>query len=65
MTWFSSSWTLLTVMMLLMLVLLGPRHPKVIYEMDPLPRSRYVIAILALIVLILCFTPVPITPFVS
>lgn len=65
MTWFSSSWTLLTVMMLVMLVLLGPRHPRVIYELEPLPQSRYVIAILALIILALCFTPVPITPFVS
>ena len=65
MTWFSSSWTLLTVMMLIMVALLGPRHPSVIYEMEPLPPSRYVLAILALVILIACFTPVPITPFVS
>ena len=50
----------MTVMMLVMLVLLGPRHPRVIYEYEPLPRSRYVVAVLALIILILCFTPFPI-----
>ena len=65
MTWVSSSWLFLAVMMLLMLFLLGPRHPRVIYEWQPLSRGRYVVAVLALIILVLCFTPVPITPFVS
>lgn len=65
MTWFSTSWMFLTAMMLLMLFLLGPRHPRVIYEWEPLSRGRYVVAVIALIILILCFTPVPITPFAS
>ena len=61
MTWFSRSWWFLTVMMLVMLFLLGPRHPRVIYEWEPLPRSRYVVAVIALIILAVCFTPIPIT----
>jgi hypothetical protein len=49
----------MTVMMVVMLVLFGPRHPKVLYENEPIGRSRQVVAVLALIILILCFTPVP------
>lgn len=60
MTWNSASWMFMTLMMLVMLVLLGPRHPRVIWEDEPLPRSRYVIAVLALVIFIICFTPVPI-----
>jgi membrane-associated protease RseP (regulator of RpoE activity) len=62
MTWVSTSWMLLAVMMLLMLVLLGPRHPRVINEWHALPTSRYAVALFALIILIVCFTPVPLTP---
>ena len=65
MTWISASWMFMAVMMMVMLFLLGPRHPRVIHEWEALPRGRYVVAILALIILIICFTPVPITPFVS
>ena len=47
-------------MMVVMLVLFGPRHPRVIYEHEPIGRTRQVVALsLALIILILCFTPVP------
>ncbi|HXG56854.1 MAG TPA: site-2 protease family protein [Vicinamibacterales bacterium] len=60
MTWFTSSWMFLTMMMIVMLFLLGPRHPRVVAEWEPLARSRYAVAVLALIILILCFTPVPI-----
>ena len=59
MTFLASSWLVMTVMMVVMLVLFGPRHPKVIYENEPIGRTRQVIAVLALIILILCFTPVP------
>ena len=55
----ASSWLIMTVMMVVMLVLFGPRHPKVIYENEPIGRTRQVVAVLALIILILCFTPVP------
>jgi membrane-associated protease RseP (regulator of RpoE activity) len=60
MTFVSISWLLMTVMMVVMLAILGPRHPRVIYEHEPLGRGRNVIAVAALIIFILCFTPVPI-----
>jgi hypothetical protein len=60
MTFLSASWIVMTVMMLVMLLMLGPRHPRVIYEYEPLDTKRNVIAICALIIFILCFTPVPI-----
>jgi membrane-associated protease RseP (regulator of RpoE activity) len=60
MTWFTSSWMFMTLMMVVMLFLLGPRHPRVLNEWEPLAPSRYVVAVLALIMLIVCFTPVPI-----
>jgi len=60
MTFLSISWLLMTVMMVVMLVILGPRHPRVIYEHEPLGAGRNLIAVAALIIFILCFTPVPI-----
>lgn len=65
MTYNSTSWMFMTLMMLVMLLLLGPRHPRVIWEEEPLPRSRHVIAVLALIIFILCFTPVPIDTLID
>jgi membrane-associated protease RseP (regulator of RpoE activity) len=60
MTFLSISWLLMTVMMVVMLAILGPRHPRVIYEHEPLGAGRNAIAVAALIIFILCFTPVPI-----
>jgi membrane-associated protease RseP (regulator of RpoE activity) len=60
MTFISMSWLVMTVMMLLMLLTFGPRHPRVIYEHEPLGLERNLIAVFALIMFILCFTPVPI-----
>ena len=59
MTWFSTSWVVLTLMMLAMLVFLGSRHPRVLYEHEPVSSTRRAIAVCALIILILCFTPIP------
>ena len=42
-----------------MLVTFGPRHPRVIYEHEPLGPGRDLIAVFALVMFILCFTPVP------
>jgi membrane-associated protease RseP (regulator of RpoE activity) len=63
MTTISRSWLFMAVMMVGMLLVLGPRHPFVIDETEPLARGRKIIAIVALIMLILCFTPVPIEPY--
>ena len=64
MTYNSRSWVFMTIMMLAMLALLGPRHPRVLYEYQPLARHRRLIAIFALVMFILCFTPVPIDELV-
>jgi membrane-associated protease RseP (regulator of RpoE activity) len=63
MTVVTSSWLFMTLMMLVMLFFLGPRHPSVINEYEPLGRGRIVIALLALVMLIVCFTPVPIEAY--
>jgi membrane-associated protease RseP (regulator of RpoE activity) len=60
MTFFSVSWLVMTVMMLTMLLMFGPRHPRVIYEYEPLGKPRTAVAVFALVMFILCFTPVPI-----
>jgi membrane-associated protease RseP (regulator of RpoE activity) len=59
MTFVSVSWIVMTVLMLVMLVVLGPRHPHVIYEYEPLGPGRRGLAVFALVMLALCFTPVP------
>ena len=64
-TYNSSSWLFMTGMMIVMLLLLGARHPRVIHEYEALPRSRYVVAVLALVIFILCFTPVPIDTLIN
>ena len=63
MTFISTSWLVLTLMMLVMLLVLGPRHPRVLYEYEPLNPGRRVLAVVALLILALCFTPVPIQPY--
>jgi len=60
MTFISVSWLVMTVMMLVMLFMLGPRHPRVIHEHEPIGTGRNLVAVFALIMFILCFTPVPI-----
>jgi membrane-associated protease RseP (regulator of RpoE activity) len=60
MSFISPSWLVMTITLLVMLFLLGPRHPRVIYEYESLGPGRNLIAVFALIMFILCFTPVPI-----
>ncbi len=60
MTYFSVSWLLMTVLMLVMLLMFGPRHPPVLNNYEPLDGGRRFIAFCALVMLILCFTPFPI-----
>jgi membrane-associated protease RseP (regulator of RpoE activity) len=60
MTFFSVSWLLMTVLMLVMLLMFGPRHPPVLNNYEPLDGGRRFIAFCALVMLILCFTPFPI-----
>jgi hypothetical protein len=53
----------MTVMMLVMAVFLGFRHPRILDEHVPLDGGRMIIALAALIIFALCFTPVPISWF--
>ena len=44
MIYFSVSWVLMTIIMLLMLRYIGAAHPAVLNEYEPLPRSRWALA---------------------
>jgi membrane-associated protease RseP (regulator of RpoE activity) len=57
----SLSWLLTAVMMTAMAFFLGIRHPSVGGEDVPLSDGRRLLALAALVIFILCFTPVPIT----
>ena len=46
--------------MVVMLFVVGPRHPRVLNEDEPLGPGRNATAVFALVMLILCFTPIPI-----
>jgi membrane-associated protease RseP (regulator of RpoE activity) len=62
-TFVSSSWLVWTVLTVVMLVVFGPRHPRTIDEDVPLDRSRLWLALAALVMFVICFTPAPIEPF--
>ncbi len=61
----SPSWIAWTVMLVLMLALVGPRHPPTMDDETPLDAMRLRLALVALVMLIVCFTPAPIEPFVT
>lgn len=56
----SYSWLLMTAMMVAMLFFFGSRHPRPLNEYEPLAPGRRALAIFAIVMLALCFTPVPI-----
>ena len=64
-TFESSSWFFVALMMVAMAFLLGLRHPRIIDEDTPLDGRRRAVALLALAMLIICFTPVPIELFLE
>ena len=49
-------------MMVVMLYFFGAQHPPVLDEDVPLDRTRLILAAVALVVFVLCFTPAPIQP---
>jgi membrane-associated protease RseP (regulator of RpoE activity) len=61
-TFFSMSWLVWTVLLVAMTLAMGPRHPRTIDEDIPLDRARVWMAVVALVILVLCFTPNPIEP---
>jgi membrane-associated protease RseP (regulator of RpoE activity) len=62
--YFSTSWIVWTGLMVVMLVLFGPRHPRVADEHIPLDRQRLILALVALVIFVLCFTPAPISELI-
>jgi len=59
---FATSWMVWTGLMVVMLIMFGPKHPQVVDEHVPLDRTRLLLALFALLMFILCFTPAPIRP---
>lgn len=60
--WFYTSWRVWTALMILMISAFGRHHPPVQDEHIPLDRSRVILAVVALLMFALCFTPAPIEP---
>ena len=62
-TFGSSSWLVVTLMMVVMLFTVGLRHPRVLDEDMPLDATRRWIALASAVIFVLCFTPAPIEPY--
>ena len=58
----SMSWLVWAGLTILMLIVFGPHHPPTPDEHLPLDRTRTALALFAVIMFILCFTPAPIEP---
>jgi membrane-associated protease RseP (regulator of RpoE activity) len=58
----STSWLVWTILMVAMLFTFGRHHPRTFDEHVPLDRPRKILALFALIMFVLCFTPAPIEP---
>jgi len=61
----SASWIAWTVLTVLMLFTFGYRHPRTVDEDVPLDRARLILAIFAVVMFALCFTPAPIERLVN
>ena len=59
----STSWIVWTGLLITMIATLGPRHPPTLYDDEPLDAKRVWLAALAMLILVLCFTPAPIGEF--
>ena len=59
-TFFSLSWLVWAVLMVTMLVVFGPRHPRTLDDDVPLDPRRRGVALAAAAIFVLCFTPAPI-----
>jgi hypothetical protein len=64
-TFVSSSWIAWTIMLVIMIVTMGPGHPPTLDEDEHLDSQRLVLAAIAMVILVVCFTPAPIGPFVA
>jgi len=59
-TFWAMSWMVWVVVTTLMLVVFGPRHPRVWDEDIPLDSRRRWLAGFAIVMFVLCFTPIPV-----
>ena len=59
-TFFSLSWVVWAVLMVVMLFTFGARHPQTLDDHIPLDRTRRWVAFATLVIFVLCFTPAPI-----
>jgi membrane-associated protease RseP (regulator of RpoE activity) len=60
--YFSSTWLVFAGLMVASLFLTGPHHPRTMDEHVPLDPGRLWLALVAAVILALCFTPAPIEP---
>jgi len=61
-TFVSTSWLVWTALTVVMLLTFGPRHPRTIDEHVPLDKARLWLALFALVMFVVCFTPAPVEP---
>jgi membrane-associated protease RseP (regulator of RpoE activity) len=61
----SPSWIVWTALMVVMLIVVGPRHPRTYDEDVPLDPRRRFLAAFAVFMFAVCFTPVPIELLVN
>ena len=59
-TFFSLSWLVWTVLAGASILVLGPRHPRTLDEHVPLDPARLKLAVFAVLMFLLCFTPAPV-----
>ena len=64
-TFVSSSWIAWTIMLVIMIVTMGPGHPPTLNDDVQLDGQRLLLAAIAMVILVACFTPAPIGPFVA
>ena len=64
-TFVSSSWIAWTILLVAMIVTMGPHHPPTLDDHQQLDTKRLILAAVAMVILVLCFTPAPIGPFVT
>jgi membrane-associated protease RseP (regulator of RpoE activity) len=61
----SMSWIVWTVLLIAMIAAMGPHHPPTLDDERTLGRGRLVLAAVAMLILIVCFTPAPISELVA
>ena len=64
-TFVSSNWIVWTALMLTMIFVVGPHHPPTLDDDITLGPGRLIVAAIALVILIVCFTPAPLSEFVA